>query len=478
MKKKLLLISSSFFLVIAIPFSTEASTDPACRPVLLTISSNVQNYNVYNAAAAAGWNVCKPVILTINNGVYVWSDNTSLPALDTAGFPSNTQLTINNNGYIMGKGGDGGYLDLYDTSTTKGKDGGPAMNLTVSTLISSSNGYILGGGGGGGSSPMNFCVDGGGGGAGGGNGGFGAVGGGLGSVGAYGVIPVTYPPDPYVYYWPTGGGGGRIVPGVGGASRYCAMTGANASGYCGGCSSGDGMGGGYGGGSGGGGSAGTNDSGSCGWGTSGTGGAGGSEGGSGGDASHVSGGGMVCTDGGTGGGGGWGAPGGAASDTFVDYYGVNSAYGSAAGGNGGHSINTNCSSISWVGGFPAGHILGAVARNQTQVLGTCPSTGAINVSSNITSSWTITGPTTIAGSGSSQVSPSEPLGAYTITWGNVSGYGTPPSESLTLNSFGLINFNGVYVSVPPVVNIWFSLFDKAKLFVSSVLINNAFAEGK
>ena len=82
---------------------------------------------------------------------------------------------------------------------------------------------------------------------------------------------------------------------------------------------------------------------------------------------------------------------------------------------------------------------------------TVPSVGTVNVSSNISSSWTITGPTTITGSGTSQSSTSKPTGTYTITWGAVSGYTAPATQSLTLTSGGTITFTGTYVasSLPP-----------------------------
>ncbi|MGB2580740.1 MAG: hypothetical protein WBC83_03520 [Minisyncoccia bacterium] len=75
-----------------------------------------------------------------------------------------------------------------------------------------------------------------------------------------------------------------------------------------------------------------------------------------------------------------------------------------------------------------------------------PPTGTVSVSSNISSSWTITGPATITGSGTSQTSASQSTGTYTITWGAVAGYTTPASQSLTLASGGTITFNGNYVA--------------------------------
>ena len=160
----------------------------------------------------------------------------------------------------------------------------------------------------------------------------------------------------------------------------------------------------------------------------------------------------MCSDGGAGGGGGWGAPGGMGSDMTTDYYGPSGVGGygygtsTAYGGAGGHSVHTNCFPLTWTGGFPGGHVLGDVTRNQTQGLGTCPLAGAISVSSNMAgASWTITGPVMLTGSGMSTMYASEPLGVYTITWAPISGYTTPVPQSLSIASAGAtISFVGNY----------------------------------
>lgn len=93
-------------------------------------------------------------------------------------------------------------------------------------------------------------------------------------------------------------------------------------------------------------------------------------------------------------------------------------------------------------------------------------TGSITVSSNISSgSWTITGLNTISGSGLSQTSPTEKAGTYTITFNAVTGYTTPPSQTLSLASGGAITFNGTYVALPPTVQIWFSLLNTLKSII-------------
>jgi hypothetical protein len=137
-----------------------------------TITSNAQELNLYTWLTSIGWDQNRKVELTINSGVYIWSDNTSAAALNMGGtYPKG--LTIINNGYIIGKGGNGG--SIMQTTAGGGYDniiaptvGGPAINLTGPVSIDNTNGYIGGGGGGGAGAAPNI---GGGGGAGGGLGG-------------------------------------------------------------------------------------------------------------------------------------------------------------------------------------------------------------------------------------------------------------------------------------------------------------------
>ena len=165
----------------------------ATNQVSFTISSNQQELNLQTYLTGQGWDGSTPVFLTINSGVYLWSNSTS-----TAGLiiPSafNNILTIINNGYIIGKGGQGGSGPSNSGLTA----GGPALsNSAVGvTLINNAGAYIAGGGGGGGSGRdayANTHYGGGGGGAGGGRGGDGYAGSGsnlapAGSGGAGGAI--------------------------------------------------------------------------------------------------------------------------------------------------------------------------------------------------------------------------------------------------------------------------------------------------
>jgi hypothetical protein len=107
-----------------------------------------------------GWNQFSRVELTIASGVYVWSDNTSVAALNMGGSYPNG-LVITNNGFIMGKGGNGANAtwltgsEGLSTVSVNGSPGGPAINLTGPVTINNTNGYIGGGGGGGGAGIVN-----------------------------------------------------------------------------------------------------------------------------------------------------------------------------------------------------------------------------------------------------------------------------------------------------------------------------------
>lgn len=80
-----------------------------------TISSNTNDYNLRNAAIAAGWDqvLVLQATITINSGVFVGSSSTSSAAFQTgSSFPAGSTLSIINNGSIVGRGGNGGGGDL------------------------------------------------------------------------------------------------------------------------------------------------------------------------------------------------------------------------------------------------------------------------------------------------------------------------------------------------------------------------------
>jgi hypothetical protein len=72
--------------------------------------------------------------------------------------------------------------------------------------------------------------------------------------------------------------------------------------------------------------------------------------------------------------------------------------------------------------------------------------GTINVTTNLAAAtFTITGPATYTGSGTSFTQTFAPAGTYSIVFGAVAGYQTPPPESLTLPNGGVITFVGIYI---------------------------------
>lgn len=309
-----------------------------------TISSNTTDANLRTLAIAAGWNQSSPVTATVASNVYVYSTSVNNAGLTINGsWPGGVALI--NNGFIIGKGGDGAYLTNPGNSSYSygshiaAQSGSAAISLGVNATITN-NSYIAGGGGGGavGSSTNQTSFGGGGGGAGGGGGGgafigyftnvgsswsdaAGGAGGGPGQAGTNGSTSETSGTtgsfgDSYTLRAAGGGGGGRILPGSGGAG-----------------STGNQVKGGSGGGSGGGGGTGSSayydyfGYGSEGW----------AYGGNGGSANNAGSNGSGDEGrGGGGGGGGWGAAGGS----------TNQVVGSA--GAGGRAVELNGFAVTWV----------------------------------------------------------------------------------------------------------------------------------
>lgn len=132
------------------------------------ISADTQNYNIRARAVAAGWDGVIPLLanITINSGIYVGSTSTGSYAFDTdLSFPAGSVLTLANNGFIVGTGGNGG------ANAAGGGNGGPALRAQFPITINNA-GTIGGGGGGGGggapavnvNTPYNYSFGGGGGG--------------------------------------------------------------------------------------------------------------------------------------------------------------------------------------------------------------------------------------------------------------------------------------------------------------------------
>lgn len=117
----------------------------------ISITTNQLQLNLLTFLLANGWNGTQLAKVTIETGVYIWSDNTSVAALNMGGtYPMG--LTLINKGFIIGKGGTGGSCALvasvpsYVSTPTAG---GMAINITGPITIDNTEGYIGGGGGGG-----------------------------------------------------------------------------------------------------------------------------------------------------------------------------------------------------------------------------------------------------------------------------------------------------------------------------------------
>jgi len=136
-----------------------------------------QNFNLYNALIADGWNGNQVVdaTLTVNAGVRVYASTVGNYAMTISGLPSSSTIRLTNNGTITGRGGNGGaggnmnnfydrpnpppyYLNGTDYGMTNGNvgsAGGPAMFIRNAITIIN-NGVIGSGGGGGGGSASSF----------------------------------------------------------------------------------------------------------------------------------------------------------------------------------------------------------------------------------------------------------------------------------------------------------------------------------
>ena len=179
--------------------------------VTVTLAANTTDYTLGTAQIPGYQAGTTDVTLVVNSGVYVYSTNTANAGLTVAALAVGDTVSIVNNGFILGMGGNGG----SNTGSTAGAAGGPAISLSNAVSITN-NSYIAGGGGGGG-----LNLGGGGGGAGGGTGGTGRAAnqGGAGGVGGNGGGPgaIGNTGSNFLNRGAGGGGGGRVLPGTGGA---------------------------------------------------------------------------------------------------------------------------------------------------------------------------------------------------------------------------------------------------------------------
>lgn len=208
----------------AISFSNFYGTQVNAPAFNGTISSSQANLNLRTWALANGWNGTSVATITVASNVYIYSTSVGTAGLTIDGSWPNG-ITLVNNGYVMGMGGQGGGYSYTNVSPATAypnylqSAGGNAINLGVSCIIQN-NSYIGGGGGGGGSSPAGFGVSSGYGGGGGAGGGAGASSfyNNAGAITNYTGGPGGSPGSSGSNGDPTGGnlaggGGGRVMPG-------------------------------------------------------------------------------------------------------------------------------------------------------------------------------------------------------------------------------------------------------------------------
>lgn len=119
----------------------------------LPINNNYTNYVMgtefyrVHPSAPRFSRVC--VIAEVESGMEVTSNDASKPALSTSGLPYGSYVVLVNNGYILGKGGDGGTgYSPSSGSMGEGQDGGTAVSLSHDTYVQNNMGIFGGGGGG------------------------------------------------------------------------------------------------------------------------------------------------------------------------------------------------------------------------------------------------------------------------------------------------------------------------------------------
>lgn len=131
----------------------------------ITIAASTSNYNLFTAAGSPADPV--DVVVTISAGVTISSASTASYAFDTGIFPAGSNLTLTNNGIIVGRGGNGGNGGGSPSPLpTAGGAGGPALRAQSLVSITNNNRIAGGGGGGGGGMNGSYPGDGGGGGIG------------------------------------------------------------------------------------------------------------------------------------------------------------------------------------------------------------------------------------------------------------------------------------------------------------------------
>lgn len=184
--------------------------------VLTPIAADTMNYDIHNQAASqynsTVANSNRTFVVTVNPTVKVYSNDPTLPAMQTGSLSTGARVRLINNGMIIGAFGNGGLAPSATSGPLRqGQHGGTAfkINSIYNNVTILNNGMIYGGGGGGGRGGTNNSDSGAGGNGGAGegpssaavDGTVGASSGGTGGVKATSMIAgstpaASYNPDP------------------------------------------------------------------------------------------------------------------------------------------------------------------------------------------------------------------------------------------------------------------------------------------
>jgi len=98
--------------------------------------------------------------------------------------------------------------------------------------------------------------------------------------------------------------------------------------------------------------------------------------------------------------------------------------------------------------FLFGGVTTTMWLGDTWVLTSPPATGTIQVTTNLApATFTISGPATYSGGGTSFSQSNAPVGNYTISFNSVAQYLTPPTQTGTLTAGQTVSFSGTYMPV-------------------------------
>lgn len=123
-------------------------------PLQYTIPADVYDYNLATVNNLPP-SPAQYVLLNINSGVNLHASVSTNPAYNTGNLDVSSLVCINNDGDILGRGGDGAAFTIpsgggFNVGGDPGNPGGIGMNLTTRTVLQNT-GAVYGGGSGGGS---------------------------------------------------------------------------------------------------------------------------------------------------------------------------------------------------------------------------------------------------------------------------------------------------------------------------------------